>query len=264
MTWSLLLAAIVLLSAAGVPAQPEEEKPKIEFPELTHRQPSGQSGTFTITVVEYQLANKGRDIFPQAIPALIAFFRQYIQIDVAIRWNALFLDNARLDQASLLYMTGNDATLRLGDQEKKNLGNYLANGGLLFGDDIRYPAASAGLSGQQAGIPGTPFDRQFKALIADPLVLGSRGQRWVKVPNDHPLYWSYFDFPDGPPLSGAPGGEVRYLEMLEVRGRPAVLFSDLNLSWFWGDPLAEGRLRGLQFGGNLIVYAMTRQVVNWR
>ena len=260
---SLLLTAILLLIVADVWAQPVE-KPKIELPELTRQRPSAKDEVFTITFIEYEMAKKGRDAFPQAPAELIAFFKQHTGLEVAIRWNALFLDDARLVQSCLLYMTGNDAILRIGELEKENLGNYLVNGGLLFGDDIRHPSPSAGFSGQQVGISGTPFDRQFKALIADPLVLGSRGQYWAKVPHDHPLYRSYYDFPDGPPLSGAPGGEVRHLEMLEIRGRPAVIFSDLNLSWFWGDPLAEARPRGLQFGCNLIVYAMTQQAINWR
>ena len=61
-----------------------------------------------------------------------------------------------------------------------------------------------------------------------------------------------------PPMGGAPSGNVFDLEMLEVRGRVAVVFSDLNISWYWGDQNAEGRERGLQFGVNLIVYALTQ------
>ena len=57
---------------------------------------------------------------------------------------------------------------------------------------------------------------------------------------------------------GATGGNVFDLEMLELRGRVAVVFSDLNLSWYWGDPMADARERGLQFGVNLIVFALTQ------
>ena len=52
--------------------------------------------------------------------------------------------------------------------------------------------------------------------------------------------------------------------MLQVRGRITVIFSDLNLSWYWGTPLADARERGMRFGSNLIVYAMTRQAMTWR
>ena len=60
-------------------------------------------------------------------------------------------------------------------------------------------------------------------------------------------------------MGGAPGGNVFDLEMLELRGRVVVVFSDLNISWYWGDNYADAeRERGLQFGVNLIVYALTQ------
>jgi hypothetical protein len=78
-------------------------------------------------------------------------------------------------------------------------------------------------------------DRQLKSLVANPLVLGDAGARWRKIPKDHPLYHCYFEFPDGPPLTGAPGRDIVDLEMLEVHGRVAVIFSDLNLTWSWAN-----------------------------
>ena len=114
------------------------------------------------------------------------------------------------------------------------------------------------LSGRNAGVEGTLFDRQFKDLMQNPLVLGSDGAKWQRIAKTHPLYYSFFDFEDGPPMGGASGGNVFDLEMLELRGRIAVVFSDLNISWYWGDPFADARERGLQFGVNLIVYALTQ------
>ena len=31
-----------------------------------------------------------------------------------------------------------------------------------------------------------------------PKVLGSDGSKWQKIPKDHDLYYSFFDFEDGP------------------------------------------------------------------
>ena len=39
-----------------------------------------------------------------------------------------------------------------------------------------------------------------------------------------------------------------------MRGRTAVIFSDLNISWFWGNLEADGRDRSLQFGSTLVIY----------
>ena len=258
-----LLTAIALLTAAGALAQPGE-RPEIEIPEPT-RQPSPERGpTFTITVVEYALADPARDAFLQAIPELISYFQSATDVEATLGFNKLPLSDVRIAQASMLYMTGNNGALQIGDQEKANLGEYLRKGGLLFADDIRHPSPRGGLRRSQAGVAGTPFDRQFKLLVSDPAVLGNQGRNWQKIPRDHLLYRSHFELPDGPPLGGVPGGSVTDLEMLQVRGRIAVIFSDLNISWYWGTPLADARQRGMRFGSNLIVYGMTRQAMSWR
>jgi hypothetical protein len=261
-----LLCAILLIAAGIVVAQPGE-KPKLSIPEPTRKtdtRPTPPGGTFTITVVQYQIADEKRDTFPQAIPELVTFLRNSTDIETTFRWNKMPLGDRRIAQASILYMTGNDAILQIEAGAQKNLGDYLRGGGLLFGEDIRHSSGEDGLMGTAAGVSGTPFDRQFKDLVKRPQVLGGQGRLWRKLPRNHPLYSSYFDFPDGPPRGGAAGGNVLELEMLEVRGRPAVIFSDLNISWYWGDPLADGRQRGLQFGTNLVVFAMSQKAMNWR
>jgi len=257
------LAAIILMAAIGALAQ-SEEKPQIEIREPARRPSPEQDQPFTITFVEYALANPTRDTFPQAIPELISYFQDATDVQAALSYNKLRLSDVRIAHSSMLYMTGNDATLQIGDQEKTNLGEYLRKGGLLFADDVRHPSPRGGFWRSRAGMEGTPFDLQFKHLMSDPVVLGSQGQRWQKIPRDHLLYRSYFELPNGPPKGGVPRGSVTDLEMLEMRGRPVVIFSDLNLSWYWGTPLAEARENGLRFGSNLIVYAMTRQAMNWR
>lgn len=138
------------------------------------------------------------------------------------------------------------------------LGQFLQGGGLLFAEDV-WPRSLGRFRFGEAGKPGTPFDRQFKALMKDPDVLGSTGMRWRRVPHDHALYASFFTLSDGPPPGAAQAGTETDLEMLEYRGRVGVIFSDLNLTYLWGDPLAQGREPSLQFGVNLLVFAMTRQ-----
>ena len=187
---------------------------------------------------------------------LVQFTKVAAKLEVKLNWREESLDNRRIMDALMLYMTGYDSVMRINDMEKENLAEYLKKGGLLFADDILPLEAD---TRQRAGIIGTPFDRQFKALIKDPLVLGTEGARWRKLPKTHPLYSAYFDFPDGPPLSGARQGNVFALEGIELRGRLAVVFSDLNISHFWGTLDADGRDRSIQFGSNLIVFALTQK-----
>ncbi|MCC7264698.1 MAG: DUF4159 domain-containing protein [Candidatus Latescibacteria bacterium] len=254
--WS--LAFIVLLVAGAVRAQDDRPKFSVPEPRAAERRPTP---ALTLTELQYQLTNQ-EDRFSTAVPELARFFKGVSaarKLETELNTNQLTADNPRLKQATLVYMTGNQALLQLSDAEKQGLGEYLRAGGLLYAEDIRIIGVEGGLAGREAGVEGTPFDRQFKALLRDPLVLGENGGRWEKMPKNHPLFAACFDFADGPPRGGAPGGNVTELEMLSLRGRVAVIFSDLNISWYWGDPLAEARERGLQFGANLIVFALTQR-----
>ncbi len=215
-------------------------------------------GFFNMTVVDYDLADKSIDRFPTAVEELMRYIRDHSRVNARIEGTTLRLSDPSVMKAPFIYLTGNSAVFQFTNTEKENLGEYLKNGGFLFAEEIRQADAENGLTGKNAGVQGTLFDRQFKALMEDPAVLGSDGSKWQKIPKDHDLYYSFFDFEDGPPMGGAPGGNVFDLEMLELRGRVAVVFSDLNVSWYWGDPNADARERGLQFGVNLIVYALTQ------
>ena len=215
-------------------------------------------GFFNMTVIDYDLANKNTDRFPTAAEELMRYMRDHTRVNARIEGTTLRMSDPNIMKQPFIYMTGHSAVFQFSDTEKQSLGEYLKNGGFMYAEEIRYSDSDGELIGQGAGQEGTLFDRQFKALTKDPLVLGSDGAKWQKVAKTHPLYYSFYDFNDGPPMGGAPGGNVFALEMLELRGRVAVVFSDLNVSWYWGDPNADARERGLQFGVNLIVYALTQ------
>ena len=216
-------------------------------------------GFFNMTVIDYDLANKSADRFPTAVEELMRYMRDHTGIKARIEGTTVEYSDPSIMDAPFLYMTGGgNVVMQISDTEKSNLGDYLRAGGFLYAEDIRQSDATNGLDGKNAGVEGSPFDRQFKALAKDPKVLGSDGNKWQKIPKTHGLYFSFYDFPDGPPMGGAQGGNVFNLEMLELRGRVAVIFSDLNISWYWGDPLSDARERGLQFGVNLIVFALTQ------
>ncbi len=253
------LACLALAVAAPLCAQ--DERPDLSVPEPARASGPAPTGFFYITAIEYNDAVKQRDYLGQALPELIAFLSEEVQLEARIAWNKHTLYSQRLSESTMLYMTGHDAVVRLNDEEKRALGQYLRQGGLLYAEDIA-PLGSDDDMRLPVGVGriGTPFDRQLKALIQDPLVLGSQGRNWKRLPKNHPIYTAYFPFLDGPPLSGVPNGDVRDLEAIEVRGRTAVVFSDLNISWLWANLKAEGRERNLQFGVNLIVFALANKL----
>ena len=215
-------------------------------------------GFFNMSVIDYDLANKSTDRFPTAVEELMRYMRDNTRINAQIEGVTLRLSDTQIFKQPFLYMTGNNAIFQFSQTEKENMGEYLRQGGFLYAEDIRHANSEGSLEGSGAGTAGTIFDRQFKALMKDELVLSGEGARWQRVTKDHSLFESFYDFGDGPPKGGAPGGNVFDLEMLELRGRVAVVFSDLNISWYWGDPNADARERGLQFGVNLIVFALTQ------
>ena len=246
---------LTLLLATPVLAQDERPPVSIPQPERQRVTPT-PGGPLTIVQVNYNNAVKERDYLSLAVQELVTFTRISTQLEVPLHSRTLALDDPKIADALMLYMTGFDCVMLMSDREKKGLGRYLRRGGLLFAEDIL--PLDANLRGA-AGVAGTPFDRQFKALLKDPQVLGIDGRRWRKLPNSDSLYSAYFDFSDGPPLSGTNRGNVFALEAIELKGRIAVIFSDLNISWFWGNLQADGRNRSLQFGTNLLVYALAQK-----
>ena len=235
----------------------QQDRPVVSIPEpVRQRSTPAPGGSLTIIQVEYSDARKEHDYLSLAAHELVHYASKATDLEVQLTWRGQSLDNKRIMDALMLYMTGYDCVVRMSDLEKEKLGKYLRQGGLLYADDILPLEAT---TRQRAGLIGTPFDRQFKTLMRDPKVLGNQGSLWRALPKTHPLYSAYFDFPDGPPLNGARQGNVFSLEGIELRGRLAVIFSDLNISHFWGNLEAAARDRSLQFGTNLIVYALTKK-----
>ena len=248
---------ILLCSAtAGSTTAQTEGRPDVAVPEPQRK---AASRTFVLSAVTYDMAVEGRDRFSNALEELVRFFTASTAVDAVLSWNVHDLNTRYAQQPLLLYMTGNEAAFTFGEYEKRNLGNYLKNGGLLYAEDVK-PQRSRSWGRPRAGMPGTPFDRRFKALMKDALVLGETGAYWRKIPKDHALYTSYFDFADGPPLGAVRNSQIDYLEMLEQRGRVVVIFSELNISMHWANLQAENRDKSLRLGANLIVFAMTQQI----
>ena len=248
---------ILLCSAtAGSTTAQTEGRPDVAVPEPQRK---AASRTFVLSAVTYDMAVEGRDRFSNALEELVRFFTASTAVDAVLSWNVHDLNTRYAQQPLLLYMTGNEAAFTFGEYEKINLGNYLKNGGLLYAEDVK-PQRSRSWGRPRAGMPGTPFDRRFKALMKDALVLGETGAYWRKIPKDHALYTSYFDFADGPPLGAVRNSQIDYLEMLEQRGRVVVIFSELNISMHWANLQAENRDKSLRLGANLIVFAMTQQI----
>lgn len=230
---------------------PKLQEPQRHVPALARKQ--------RIVAIRYPQAEEGVDQFRASVPELVSFANKETRLeDVVFVAEGLRLTDPLLGTPLLLFLTGNQTALNLSPKEKTWLGSYLRGGGLLYAEDVRGPTIYPSDVAQS----GTPFDVQLKALLADRLVLGDR-VHWTTVRNNHPIYHAFFEFPAGPPLSTSSGSRrsdrVRELEMLELRGRVVAIFSDLNISYGWASTEIAGHRRALQFGTNLLIFALAEK-----
>ena len=177
-------ASLLLTLLLGTPAFAQDERPPISIPQPERRLATPASGSpLTVVQVNYKYAVKERDYLSLAVQELVSFTRISTQLEVPLHSRTLTLDDPRIADALMLYMTGFDCSMRIDEQEKQGLAHYLRSGGLLFAEDIL--PLEANLRGS-AGVAGTPFDRQFKALLKDPQVLGSDGRALAQTAQERP------------------------------------------------------------------------------
>lgn len=258
---ALILTALALGVATAVPADTAASPAADERPAQTIAEPRRRSPIEQLPLlvaVTYGEAEVGVDRFPQALPELVDFIHGESRADILLRHTEAGLGDPRANGALVLHLTGNHAALHFTPPQRRWLGQYLRSGGLLYAEDV-VPVEQGRNHVQGAGRPGTIFDVQIRDLLRHPAVLGQDGKGWQRIPDDHPLYSSFFPFPGAPPPSSTDQSQVDYLEMLEWRGRVVAILSELNISWSWASPRAPGRTRGLQFGTNLVVFALARR-----
>jgi hypothetical protein len=138
--------------------------------------------------------------------------------------------------------------VQFNSQERQHFKTYVENGGFVFVDDCNHD------------IDGM-FARTFEAQMAE--MFGAEALQ--KIPNDHPIYSSFFEF-DGPPRTSVElngwGDDLvhEYLKAIEINGRIAVLYSNKDLGCEWDYDFRNKRwlrVDNTKFAVNIVVYAMT-------
>jgi hypothetical protein len=182
------------------------------------------------------------------VPAnVIDSIARYTSIDVAPTGAIVPLASPSMFRYPLLYLTGH-LPVRFTAAERANLRAYAERGGLLFVDDHNHD-----------------LDGIFHRSATDEL--SAIHGPLHDLPATHPLYRSFFTFPDGPPttsheLNGWGDNLVHAaLQGVERRGRLAVLYSSKDYSSEWNYHPATKRFSSVdntRFAVNLVVYALTR------
>ena len=172
---------------------------------------------------------------------------EYTTIRVDINERIIPLSDPLMLNAPFCYLAGH-RLVEFNHAEKQNFENYVKNGGFVFVDDCNHD------------IDGV-FAQTFEAQMAD--IFGKQALK--KIPNDHAIYSSFFEF-DGPPDTGLElngwGDDLvhDYLKAIEIDGRIAVLYSNKDLGCEWDYDFRNKRFLvedNTKFAVNIVVYAMT-------
>ena len=178
---------------------------------------------------------------PSAIANLLTAIRERTGLPVAERETVVTPLDPALRDHPFLYMTGH-GNVAFNEEEREALRSYLQAGGFLHADD-NYGLDEA-------------FRREMAALFPDPGL--------VEIPADHPVFHSYYEFPEGLPKIHEHDGEPPEAWGVFYEGRLVVFYShESDLGNGWEDPDVHGdppelREQALRMGVNLFVYALTR------
>jgi|TARA_B100000959_G_scaffold83540_2_gene88977 hypothetical protein len=196
--------------------------------------------TFSIARVHY---SGGGDWYsdPSSIPNLLKYLETNTAISVEHKDIRVNLIDEDAHQYPFLYLTGH-GNIRLTDNEVISLRSILTNNGFLHADDNYGMDAS--------------FRRELKRVFPN--------KELVPLPNDHPIFHSFYSFPNGLPKVHEHDGKPPQALALFDNNRMMVLYtyeSDLGDGWedasVHQDPWPI-REAALQMGVNIIYYSLTQ------
>ena len=156
------------------------------------------------------------------------------------------LSDGKILEAPFVYMAGHKL-VQFSPVERRNFERYVRGGGFVFVDDCNHD------------IDGL-FAKSFEAEMAR--IFGPKALK--KIPNNHPIYSSFFKF-DGPPNTGVElngwGDDLvhDYLKAIEIDGRVRVLYSNKDYGCEWDYDFRNKRflvIDNTRFAVNIIQYAL--------
>jgi hypothetical protein len=173
---------------------------------------------------------------------MLEFLRKNTGINVRQQFEYVELTSDNIFNYPILFLTGH-GNIDLSDAEAKRLRTYLDNGGFLYIDDD-YDLDTA-------------VRREMRKVFPE--------QELRELPFSHPIYHSFYEFPNGLPKihehnSKAPQG----LGLFTDGNRLCVFYTtETNPSDGWADVTVhnnppEKREAAFRIGANIVVYALTR------
>jgi len=206
-----------------------------------------QAGRYDFWFTRLKYDSGDWDVDARMPSNLITSLIDYTALRVDPTERVIALSDPRMLDAPFCYLAGHKL-VEFNAAERQNFVRYVRNGGFVFVDDCNHDID---------GLFAKSFEAQMARLFG-PAAL-------KKLPNTHPLYRSFFRFPDGPPATGFElngwGDDLvhDYLKGIEVDGRLGVLYSNKDYGCEWDYDwrnkrfLAEDNTR---FGVNIVMYAL--------
>jgi hypothetical protein len=174
-----------------------------------------------------------------ALPNLIQFIKEQTGWPVVTEEKRVKIDDQDLFSCPFLFATGH-GTIKFTETEAERLRQYLQSGGFLFIND------SYGMDTSVRQAVATLFP----------------GRKFEEIPYDHPIYHSFFDFPNGPPKIHEHDKKAATGWGISINGRLVLYYlheSDIGDGWedpqVYNDP-PEKHLEALKMGLNIVAYAM--------
>ena len=203
------------------------------------------SSKFTFARLKYRSGNWDTD---QRMPSnLLNSLVEYTTIPISYEEKVVDLASNEVFMYPFTYLSGHKL-VQFDQQEKVNFKKYVENGGFVFVDDCNHDID---------GLFARSFEAQMSALFG-PSAL-------KKIPNNHEIYRSFFEFEKGPPttsfeLNGWGDDLVHdYLKAIVINERIGVLYSNKDYGCEWDYDFRNKRFYAednTKFGVNIIMYAM--------
>ena len=200
---------------------------------------------FVFTRLSYESGDWDVD---ERMPAnLLNSLIEYTTLRVNTTEQVIALADPAMLSVPFCYLAGR-RLLQFSHAERENFSRYVNNGGFVFVDDCNHDID---------GMFARSFEQQMDDLFGPDAL--------QTLPNDHPIYSSFFEF-DGPPntsqeLNGWGDDLVhKYLKAIEINGRIAVLYSNKDFGCEWDYDFRNKRFMRVdntRFAVNIVIYSMT-------
>lgn len=204
---------------------------------------------FFFTRIQYESGNWYMD---ERMPAnLLNSLVEYTTLSIDQEEKVIPLSSNKILSSPFCYMTGH-RLVEFSNKERENFEKLVYNGSFIFADDCNHD------------IDGL-FAKSFEAQMTE--IFGPDALK--KIPNDHPIYSSFFEFEDGPPTTGFElngwGDDLvhDYLKAIEINGEIRVLYSNKDYGCEWDYDYRNKRWLvrdNTKFGVNIVMYAMNKNM----